>query len=150
LAAPFGIVIGAKKAQLEIEKEFNDSVDCTYITYTEADVLAEYKSSISAKEKVKTYCYCLKNLISKGIFKTRDLVLETNLKPCQSWTDLYLKNQALLIGIIVLVPIVNTILSSLLFFLTTMERNKSVSLNVSSGMWKSFLLQLINTVIKHI
>lgn len=147
LAASFGIVIGAKYAQKSIDEEFNTSIDCSFVTYTDETVLAEFTDdTIANRDKYLTYCFCRDNLINLGFDGTQELELGIGVKPCGTWLDLYIKSQSLMVGTIILVPFVNVILSIILAILTEMERNDSVSVNTTSSMWKSFLLQLINTV----
>jgi len=148
LAASLGIVIGSKYAQKSIEKDFNTSIDCSFVKYTEESVLEEFiDDSISNRNKYLTFCFCKDKLASNGLSGTKNYDLGNGVKPCDKWTDLYLKSESLMIGTIILVPFVNIVLSAILSILTELERNESVSVNISSSMIKSFLLQLINTVL---
>lgn len=146
LAISFGIVIAAKYAQESINTQFNTSIDCSFVTYTNATVLAEYNNSkISDADKYLTYCFCRDNLASIGFTLTEKIEL-SGVTVCKTWISLYLKSFSLLIGTSILVPVVNVILSTVLSIFTEMERNKSVSENITSNMVKSFSLQMINTV----
>ena len=147
ILASFGIVIGPKYAQEEINKTFNTDVDCKFIDYTETEVMVEFNDPlILMRSKVKTSCFCRDTLYSKGYSGTQDISLDGTTKPCSQWVTMYIYSQSLMIGTLILVPMVNIILSIVLAYLTMCERNKSESVNSSSRMWKSFLLQLINTV----
>jgi hypothetical protein len=147
LAASLGIVISEKYAQISLDKEFNTSIDCSFVKYTEETVLAEFiDEAIPNKYKYLTYCYCKDNLINLGFEKTQDITIGLEVKPCDKWVYLYIKSQSSMIGIIILIPVLNVILSNILSILTEMERNDSVSVNTTSNMWKSFLLELTNTV----
>jgi hypothetical protein len=148
ILASFGIVIGTKYATMEINKTFNSEIDCSNIPdYTNTvEVIKEYTdNSILARQKVKTYCFCRNNLIKKGIPNTQEVILN-GVTICADWVDKYLYTKSLVIGTFILVPLVNVILSVLLTKLTELERNKSVETSSTSNMWKSFLLQWINTV----
>jgi hypothetical protein len=148
ILASFGIVIGTKYAQIEIYKKFNPNVDCTFIDYTEEDVITEMTdSSILERSRVSTYCFCRDTLLNKGISATKNIIVGDGIKPCENWLQLYLSSQSLTIGTFIIVPIINIILDILLRILTEAERNKTVSIKLKSKMWKSFFLQLINTVI---
>lgn len=159
ILASFGIVIGAKYAQMEIDKTFNSNVDCGFISYDLEEMQNEYNDdSITLRNKVKTYCYCQSYMFSNGISKTQTFSISgstgttgatgaTVMKtPCYDWVEKYIYSQSLMVATFILVPFINVVLSILLRLLTEMERNKSVSINASSLMWKSFLLQFINTV----
>lgn len=150
ILASFGIVIGAKYAQMEIDKTFNSNVDCGFISYDLEEMTTEYNDdSITLRNKVKTYCYCQSYMFSNGITKTQTFGItgSTGSKtPCYDWVEKYIYSQSLMVATFILVPFINVVLSILLRLLTEMERNKSVSINASSLMWKSFLLQFINTV----
>ena len=146
LAISFGIVIGAKYAQESINTQFNTSIDCSFITYTDDTVLEEYNNTnISNGDKYLTYCYCRNNLASIGYTLTQNIEISGE-TICKTWISLYLKSLSLLIGTSILVPVVNVVLSTVLSIFTEMERNKSVSENITSNMVKSFSLQMINTV----
>ena len=136
---------------MEIDKTFNPNIQCEFVNYSTDEVVKEYNdASIVIRSKVKTFCYCLDTLINYGITKTKEITLDGidgGKKLCDDWVDKYFYSQSLMIGTFILVPMVNVILSILLRMLTEMERNKSESINASSMMWKSFLLQFINTVI---
>jgi hypothetical protein len=153
ILASFGIVIGAKYAQMEIDKTFNSNVDCGFISYDLGEMQNEYNDdSITLRNKVKTYCYCQSYFFNNGITKTQTFSISgstgaTVMKtPCYDWVEKYIYSQSLMVATFILVPFINVVLSILLRLLTEMERNKSVSINASSLMWKSFLLQFINTV----
>jgi hypothetical protein len=146
--ASFGIVIGTKYAQMEIDKTFNSNVDCSFISYDLDEMIEEYNdNTITLRNKVKTYCYCQSYMFSNGISNTQSFTITGSQKPCYDWVEKYIYSQSLMVATFILVPFINVVLSILLRLLTEMERNKSVSINASSLMWKSFLLQFINTVI---
>lgn len=147
MLASFGIVIGEKYAQEDINSHFDPNVNCEYVNPTEASVLLEFTdTSISANSRVNTFCFCRSKLISSGLTATENYTI-SNIYVCKDWLTMYLYSESLTAATFILVPTVNVILTVLLNILTEFERNKSVSVYVSSSMWKSFLLQLINTAI---
>jgi hypothetical protein len=151
LLISFGITIGTKYAENALSTNFSSNVDCSFVKFTEESVLKEFTdSSIISKEKYQTYCFCRENLVNKGLSATSAISLGAgSIKPCSSWIESYITSQSLTVGTILLVPLVNIILSFLLASLTEFERNQTVSINISSNMWKSFLLQFINTVLNY-
>jgi len=147
IIASFGIVIGAKYAQIEINKNYNANVECSFIGYREEDVVEEFlDETIVERSKVKTFCFCRDTLLSQGIKSTENATIG-DIQPCKNWLKLYLSSQSLTIGTFIIVPIINIILDIILRLLTDTERNKTVSISAHSRMWKSFFLQLINLVI---
>jgi hypothetical protein len=155
ILASFGIVIGTKYAQIEINKQIDVDVDCTFFPSNIEDSMVIAEVDLSERARVYTNCFCRNLLIQKGVPETKNITIlyykqnsktQISYKPCDNWVDIYLYSQSLMIGTFMLVPFVNVILSILLAMLTELERNKSVSLSASSNMWKSFLLQLVNTV----
>jgi len=148
ISCSFAVVIGTKYAQTTIFESFNSNVDCSFIQYSQQDVLAEYTdSTIAERSKVITFCFCRATLISEGIAATESITLDgTDIQPCQDWLKLYLYSQSLTTATLIIVPVINILLDLLLTILTECERNKTVSINSHSKMWKSFFLQLINTV----
>jgi hypothetical protein len=134
----------------------SSDVDCTYLnTDNPAELYQEYIDK-TLEKKIKTYCYCYKQFISIGPVDITNLVLTSNgntFPPCKDWLDLYIKSESLKYGIIILIPLVNFILSVILECniclikdFTEFEKNKYLSSNMASNMWKSFILQAINTV----
>lgn len=150
IAASFVVVVLSKIAQRDLDNQFNSNVDCSfYKEVTQADVLVEYNDAkIDKNSRVKLYCFCYENLLSDGYGDTKNIVLDgTDILPCKDWIEVWLKYESLNTAIIILVPTVNIVLTFVLSLLTELERNKSMSDSISSSMWKSFILQLINTAI---
>ncbi len=149
ILASFGVVIGSKYAQIEINKSYNSNLDCTFISSTEDDVIQEYNDqTIVERSRVSTFCFCRHTLLNEGIKATQNKNIG-EIQPCKNWLKLYLYSQSLSIATFVIVPIINIFLDIMLRILTNTERNKTVSISAHSRMWKSFFLQLINTVIKN-
>lgn len=111
--------MASKFGEEQIDSNYNTSVDCKYLTSpTMQGVIKEITdSSLGAKDRIETYCYCLNYLYSKGISDLKGLSVTVNNKtiyPCSSWLDLWLQSRAWKILVIVLVPTFNIILSLLL------------------------------------
>jgi len=107
--------MAAKYGENQIEKSFNTSVDCNYV-YNKGieDLKMEISSGVQANNRIVTHCFCLKTLISEQIVGVENIVVYLdgkNIYACKEWLDLWLKSQSLKIGIIVLVPIINILLS---------------------------------------
>ena len=82
--------------------------------YSQQNVLAEYTDNTIAEEsKVITFCFCRATLIRQGIVATKSITLDgTDIKPCQDWLKLYLYSQSLTTATLIIVPVINTLLTS--------------------------------------
>ena len=118
ILASFGIVIAAKYAENAINKDLTQDIECKYVKYSEETVIEEFTSTIIPdKKKFKLYCYCLDMLITKPTeISTLKLTSKTGqkLEPCKTWLTLYLQSKSLKIGIIVMIPVINIFLSSIM------------------------------------
>ncbi len=115
IASTFGIVIAAHYIQRDINQSFNSDIDCTYYSgSTDMQVYIEYTDpNITTRNKVLTYCFCINQLYSNGFSNTENVQI-LGVKPCADWVVLWLQNEGLNIGIIILVPTVNLILAFIL------------------------------------
>lgn len=97
------VIASAKYAEKKIENEFGAKVDCNLITFTKE--IAEADNAKNTKLMSPTVqCYCFDQFIKVG--------LEVNkIKICEKWLSLYLQAQSLNIGVILIVPILNFIIS---------------------------------------
>ena len=128
-----------------MDNQINTDIDCTLYDVTNVtQVIQEYNSTISNVSKIMTYCYCKNCLYVNGTSATQNLYIG-NVYLCKDWMNLYLQTNSLNIGIIIVIPLVNSILVIILRFLTQFERNKTVSADKISDITKIFLMQMINT-----
>jgi hypothetical protein len=141
-----GLVIGGKYLQQQMDKQISSDIDCSFVKFDNVtDVVSEFNNTlINNVTKIKTYCYCQDYLVKNGPLKAKDLVVD-NVPLCKTWVGLYIQSYSLNIGIIIVIPIINAILVIILRFLTDFERNKTVSVDKMSNIWKIFIMQLINT-----
>ena len=101
------IVAAAKFAEKKIEEQFGANVDCQYIDYSKEIVqINEYIED--GQISPATQCYCMDKLINIGL----DV---RNIKKCEKWILLNIQAQSLNIGVIIIVPILNVIISLALY-----------------------------------
>jgi len=109
------IVMAAKYGENQIQKSFNTSVDCNYVDYKGMeDLKIEILSGVEKNNRVVTHCFCLETFITKQIDGVKNVVVEINgqkIYACNEWLELWLKSEGLKIGIVILVPIINIVLS---------------------------------------
>lgn len=142
------IIIG-KHYQNELTSEYNTSINCNYISgwRDENKVIKEFNDpSLSVKQKVLTYCFCnekigINSLVTGNI---RNFSINGN-KPCREIVDTYLEYVSMTIGIILIIPLINSIVIAILKLLTRYEKNKTLSDDMSTNMWKIFIIQFANT-----
>src|SRR5690606_13344589 len=63
----------------------------------------------------------------------------------KSWLDNYIKYTSFTLLLISTIPIVNIFIAFFLRTVTKFERNKTLTEDMMSNLWKIFLLQFINT-----
>jgi hypothetical protein len=101
------IVAAAKFGEKKIEEQFGANVDCEYIKFSEEIV----KKEISIQGGLispSTQCYCIDELKKIGLDVRKN-------KLCEQWILLYLQAQSLNIGVIIIVPVLNVIISLALY-----------------------------------
>jgi len=142
----FGIVIGGKYVQNREDKVFNSDVDCSFVDYSNTTlILNEYNNpNVANINKIMTYCFCKDYLYTNGPVAANDYTIN-NIKLCKTWVESYVQSYAINIGIIVAIPVINSILVMIFRALTEFERNKTVSFDKMSNIWKIFIMQMINT-----
>ncbi len=147
LAISFAVVIGAKYSQEELSKEFNTDLDCSYVKSSETLVRNEFLNNKTSLEKVYTYCFCYGKLISEGYTNTTDykLSIDQSITPCKDWISYFIKFNSINGAIVIVIPLVNSLLIILMRWLSLFEKNKTLTAQLSSAMWKMFILQFINT-----
>lgn len=142
------IIIG-KQYQNDLISDYNTFVNCHYISdwKDEKKVINEYNNpDLSLKQKVLTYCFCnekigINSLVTGNI---RNYSINGD-KPCREIVDTYLEYVSLTIGIILIIPFINSIIIAILKILTRYEKNKTLSDDMSANMWKIFIIQFANT-----
>lgn len=145
MAISFSIIIGAKYSQEILLEDFNTNIDCSYISYTETQLQEEFlDTQIDKKDKIFSFCFCYDSLFENGYSYTNEITIGGQLA-CQDWVSKYITVNALNAGIIILVPFTNSLIQIVLRFLTSFEKNKTLTEDMVSNMWKIFVLQFINT-----
>jgi hypothetical protein len=145
----FGVAIAAKYANDALSKEFNINVDCTFVEYTVDSIKTEFEdSNIPVRNKIMTYCFCLNSLYNKGYQETSTYTFpSTTENPCQDWLNSYLKYNSINMILIATIPVTNIFLTMFLRAVTSYEKNKTLTEDMMSNMWKIFSLQFINTAL---
>lgn len=145
------IIIFCKYFEQELNEEFNTNINCNYFIDDNANshIIAEYTDNIPKKERVYSYCYCYNAISVTQIFKTdietQSLPNRPDIKPCQDFVPTFLKYTAISTGLVVVIPIINAIVVIILKCLTSFEKNKTLSKDMSGNMWKMFIIQFINS-----
>ncbi len=108
--------MAAKYGENQIEKKFNTSVECRYVENKKIkDLKNEIEAGVESNNRVVTHCFCMEKLVeTKDIEQVRNFNLTINDQPffaCKEWMGLYLISKSLKIGIVVVVPIINIVLS---------------------------------------
>jgi len=115
IIASIALVMAAKYGENQIAKSFNTAVDCKFVDNKgEEDLRQEILGGVTKNNRIVANCFCMDLLISKQIAGVQDFSMIVNnvkIYPCIEWLNLWLQSQSLKIGIIVLVPIINIILS---------------------------------------
>lgn len=141
------IILFCKYYESELNKEYNTSIDCTFVnTNNVNEVMLEYNNPLyETKEKILSYCFCYSKLSTETINVSSYTFPGTTIKPCKNFMDSYLKYTAISIAIVVAVPIINAVVVIILKLLTSFEKNKTLSSDMSANMWKMFIVQFLNS-----
>lgn len=141
------IILFCKHYESELNKEFNTSINCNYVnTENVQEVIAEYSDTLlDSKEKILTYCFCNKKLTTETISLSSYTFPGTQITPCKNFLSSYLKYTAISTAIVVAVPVINAVVVIILKLLTSFEKNKTLSTDMSANMWKMFIVQFINS-----
>jgi hypothetical protein len=144
-----GIIVTAKYYQKKLNDSYSTNVSCGSIPNpSEQDVIIELKdNSIQTNQKYKTYCFCFNSLISNGISYTQSLTLSDGSTPCKEWIMIFIQSSLIELAIIICIPVINAIVGIILSCLTDFERNKTLSSEFASKLYKNFFLQFFNTVL---
>lgn len=153
IVSSFGVVIGSKYALQQVTDNYNPDIDCKYINQT--DYLSQKKvfqeftdTNIKNGTKYLTYCYCNEKLMTNGPMEiSNTMITESNktILPCKSWFESYLKYNSVNIAIVIVIPIVNSLLVIVLRIFSSFEKSKTLTHEMTSVMWKIFVLQMINS-----
>jgi hypothetical protein len=146
ICVSFGVAIATKYANDALSAEFNINIDCTFVEYTVDQIKTEYESDIPLQNKVLTYCFCLNTLYNDGYQATSGYKFpNTTTTPCSDWLSSYFKYNSINMLLIATIPLINIFLSGFLRAVTSFEKNKTLTEDMMSNMWKIFTLQFINT-----
>jgi hypothetical protein len=127
--------------------KYNTKIDCSYLT-TSVDLMkSEYlKNPIPTRNNIYTHCFCNNYFQTNFYTATINYVIPgTNLKPCESWMVSFIEYNSVFIVISIIVPILGSVLILLMKWLSHFEKNKTMTQQLTSSMWKMFILQFINT-----
>jgi hypothetical protein len=69
----------------------------------------------------------------------------TIIQPCSNWLIAYLQYNSIFTLISVIIPIVGSLLILVMKWLSKFEKTKTLTEELTSSMWKMFILQFINT-----
>lgn len=141
------VVISSKYSQDAVSLKYNSRIDCDYIS-TSVDLMkSEFsKNPVASRNNVYTHCFCYEYFQTYYYTATVNyLIPDTNLKPCEQWMSSFIEYNSVFIVISILVPILGSILILLMKWLSYFEKNKTMTSQLTSSMWKMFLLQFINT-----
>jgi len=138
---------------MQVTKNYNPDIDCSFISKTdykdEKKIFNEFNNqNIKNGTKYLTYCYCLDKLIEEGpleITQTQITLNSKTITPCESWFDSFLKFNSVNLAIVIVIPIVNSILVIFLRLFAKFEKNRTLTEEITSVMWKVFILQLLNS-----
>jgi hypothetical protein len=144
----FGIIILGKIIQDDVNKSFDLNLNCNLVDYNIQQVIFESSSTMPSKAKVKTFCYCKDMLDTDGYFYTMDYTLpNTTIQPCAAWLNAYTKSSLITYGIIVVIPLINVLLKTVIIILTEVERNKTLTDDKNSNIAKLSLSQYFNVAL---
>ena len=151
ILASFGVIIGGKYFQENLDQQFDNNIDCDFVTYDVQSVYTEYILNMPSRNRVKTYCFCKNLLNTQGFSNTINYVLSyenrPTFTPCNDWVNSYIKYQAFTWAIILAVPIMNALIRLVITLLTQCEKNKSLRDDKVSNMLKIVVSTVINTAI---
>ena len=143
----------AKYIRQDLDKSFVSNVDCHFVQFNnETEVFNEFSQNISKLIKIKTHCFCNEMLYNTTYCYTENYQIN-NTMICKDWLNGYIKYNGLTVGVVILIPIVNQILTWLInckyiskVGLSKFEKNKKLSIEKQSNISKIFRFQLLNTV----
>jgi len=148
----FGIIVSSKYFQDILNEEFDNNINCAFVKYSEKSVITEFlRTDIPKRNRIQTFCFCKNLLNTVGISKAYvyafpNVIVEKQIvTPCKEWVLAYLKFNSITYAIIIIIPILNALITVSLTKLTNVEKNKSLSSDKMSNMFKIFIGQFINT-----
>jgi hypothetical protein len=149
ICVSFGVAIATKYANDALSKQFNTDINCSFVTYTSDQILAEINDkTIAIGNKIMTYCFCLNSLYNNGYTETSTYTFPNSTEqPCKDWLSNYIKYNTINMLLIATIPVINIFLSMFLRSVTKYEKNKTLTEDLMSNVWKIFTLQFINTTL---
>jgi len=153
IISTFGVIIASKYIIMEVTKDYNPDIDCSYISqsdYRDQKKIFDEFNDVNIKNGTKylTYCYCLDKLINEGplYISTTEIKINSNsILPCQSWFESFIKYNSVNLAVVIVIPIVNSIVVIILRLFASFEKNRTVTEEITSVIRKIFTLQLINS-----
>ena len=148
----FGIIVSSKYFQDILNEEFDNNINCAFVGYSEKSVITEFlRTDIPKRNRIQTFCFCKNLLDTLGITKAYEyafpnvIVEKQIVTPCKEWVLAYLKFNSVTYAITIIIPVLNALITVTLTKLTNVEKNKSLTSDKSSNMFKIFIGQFINT-----
>ena len=143
----FVVVISVKYSQEIVSQKYNNSIDCSYIVTSVQLALDEYAvNSAASNDKIYTHCFCLDYLMENYYTATENYTPPgTNIKLCSSWLSAFVQYNSVYSLICIVVPIVGSLLILVMKWLSKFEKTKTLTEELTSSMWKMFVMQFINT-----
>lgn len=149
----FSVVVYGKYAQEKYAEKYNTKVDCKYVpeysNYMEI-IFSNVTESDIPITKAKVNCFCKNKTYELGLIDVPNYEVYVDGKyiyPCYDWVQSFLQYQSLIIGIILVIPFTNSFIVVLQTIITNFERNKTMTDDLSSNMFKCFITQFINTAV---
>ncbi|EQC32603.1 hypothetical protein SDRG_09917 [Saprolegnia diclina VS20] len=151
LLLSFLIIYLAKTKKNELTAKFATPLACP-VNVTQWDVIQEQTAS-SSPAMAMVMCYCKAALLATASLPaTMDLefynpTTQTSAKYCKTWGSEYLTIQALMVGSVVVVVLVNALLTPVLQYLVRLQKSHTLSAVIVSTVRKIFLAQFFNTTL---
>lgn len=153
IIASFAVVVYGKYAQTTYADSYSSNVDCNFVPDYSSylDILSFNATNNDTQiTNTKVNCYCLNKSETIGLFSLQSFSVKVNndeVYPCNDWFNQYWKSQSLSIGIILVIPFINSIIIVIQVIITKFERNKTLTDDLTSNMYKCFVTQFLNTAV---
>jgi hypothetical protein len=104
---------------------FSPQIQCDKtVNYTQSAALVDFNSG--EKQQGLMYCYCKTQYLANptSVFS---IVFSDGKKYCQTWLSKYYLTNVLVIGVPVLIAVANAVAKVILRYMSTLEKQQSVS-----------------------
>jgi hypothetical protein len=155
IVCSFAVVVYGKYAQKQYVEKYNPDLDCEIVNnWKDYNTIIARNRTLADVEytNAKVNCYCNEKFFDVGLLNLKyyNITSDVNnqiIYPCNDWLDRFLQYQGLMYGIIIVIPLINAIVVIVQIILTNFERNKNLTEDLSSNMFKCFITQFLNTAI---